>query len=628
MTIGTASYMSPEQAAGDPRLDGRTDIYSLGCVLYEMLAGEPPFTGPTVQAVFAKQLSMSAPPLSVVRGSTHPRLERALDRALAKSPADRFATAGEFAEALLRVPTDEASVGTAGRTLDAPAARAPGRRLLGRAAVLAGLVVLGALIAVWSWRRQVGSRPSPADRTRSQSIAVLPLANVGGDSAEEYFADGMTDELTGALSKVPGMRVASRTSAYVFKGRRDVDAREIGRRLNVGTLLEGAVRRSGDRLRVTAQLTSADDGLTLWSETYEREPKDVFAVQDEIARSIVEALQGRFATGSPFERRRIPNLEAHDLLLQGKFFFRRKTEPDLRKALSLYQAALAKDSGYAEAWAGVSDVWTWLADDWVRPREGFPKAKEAALRAIALDSTLAEGHDALGTVLSQYDWDLAGAEREFRKAIALDPNLAAGYTDLGDVLFTTGRAREGEEVSRKALLLDPLDPYFSTVLGRMLNHQGRYDEAIAQYQKALELEPSYTRALLGMAEVRIKQGRRNEALAILAQAPEMGALVALAKAQLEARAGQREAALRLARELAQASRKAYIRPDGVAAVYASLGERDSAFLWLDRAVAERSSSLMGLNVMPVWDSIRSDPRFDELVRKVGLPPRAESPRHP
>jgi eukaryotic-like serine/threonine-protein kinase len=626
MTIGTAFYMSPEQAAGEPHLDGRTDIYSLGCVLYEMLAGEPPFTGPNVQSVLAKQLSVPAPPLSVVRGSTPLGVERALERALAKSPADRFATAAEFAEALLEAPTAGASAGTVRPTHDTAASRAPGRSRPGRTVVIAGLLLLTAVLGVWVWRRQAGSPALASDPKRNQSIAVLPLANVGGDSAEEYFADGMTDELTNALSKVPGMRVASRTSAYVFKGRRDVDAREIGRRLNVGTLLEGAVRRSGDRLRVTAQLTSADDGLTLWSESYEREPKDVFAVQDEIARSIVGALQGRFAISSALERRHVPNLEAHDLLLQAEFFYRRKTEPDLRKALSLYQAALAKDSGYAEAWAGMSSVWTWLADDWVRPREGFPKAKEAVLRALALDSMLAEGHDALGTVLAQYDWDFAGAEREFRKAIALDPNLAVGYSDLGDVLSTIGRAREGEEQSRKALLLDPLEPYYSTVLAGMVRQQGRYEEAIALYQKALELEPGYTRALLGVAEARIKQGRKDEALEILGRTPEMGSLVAIAKAQLEARAGRREAALRLARELSEASKKAYIRPDGVAGVYASLGERDSAFTWLDRAYSERSSSLIGLNVVSVWDPIRSDPRFVELVRKIGLPARDESPR--
>jgi serine/threonine-protein kinase len=600
MAIGTLAYMSPEQAAGERHLDGRTDIYSLGCVLYEMLAGEPPFTGATHQAVLAKQLGTHHTPASVIRDGIPQAVDRALDLALAKSPADRFATGAQFAVALIEPST--------------AAGRGRGRQVVG-----VGLVVAVLLGALW-WRSLlVPPKPTAPPAAGANSIAVLPLTNVGEDSTEQYFADGMTDELTSEIGKIPGFKVASRTSAYVFKDRHDLDAREIGRRLGVAVLLEGTVRRSGNRLRIVAQLTNAVDGLTLWSETYEREPKDVFAVQDDIARSIITALKGRLVDNmAGLGGRRSTNMEAHDLLLRARYAFERKTEPELRKSLALYQAALVRDSGYAEAWAGIANVWMWLADDWLPPRDAYPRAKDAALRSLALDSTLAEAHDALGNVLFQYDWNFKAAEREFRRAVALNPNSASGYSNLGILLSITDRHTEAQQMLRQAESIDPLDPGHPAVLGRSLWEQGRSEEAIAQFNQALDLNPGFTRALVGIAEVRIQQERVADALKVLDQAPETGILVMATRARAQVFAGHREAAQALLRQIEEEAAHRYIRGEAVAVVFAALGEPDSAFAWLDRAYAARSSGLVGLNVWPIWSPIRSDPRFKALMAKVGL----------
>lgn len=605
MAIGTLAYMSPEQAVGDSQIDSRSDIYSLGCVLYEMLAGEPPYTGATPQAILAKQLTTHPAPVGLVRDGIPAGIDRALARALAKSPADRFATGSEFAAALVAAPSRSDQEGS--------------RRWPARLVAAIAVACLIGVAGFW-WR---GRGPAPvvplATLAPANSIAVLPLTNVGGDSSEQYFADGMTDELTSELGKVAGLRVASRTSAYVFKNRHDVDAGEIGRRLKVRALLEGTVRRSGNRLRIVAQLTNTDDGLTLWSETYEREAKDVFAVQDDIARSIITALKGRLGDSvQALAGRRMPNLEAHDLVLRARYEFERRNEPNLRKSLALYQAALAKDSGYAEAWAGIANVWIWLADDWLPPREAYPKAKQAALRSLMLDSTLAEAHDALGNVLLQYDWDFAGGEKELRLAVALNPNSASAYSNLGLLLSCIGRRDEGQDMMRRAQSVDPLDPGHPVVLGRHLWEEGRSEDAIAQFNQALDLNPGFTRALVGIAEARMQEERVGDALKVLDQTPETGILVMTTLARAQILAGHREAALAIVRQIEEDARHRYIRADGVAGVFATMGETDSAFYWLNRAFAERSSGLIALTIWPNWSPIRSDPRFQALIRKVGL----------
>ncbi|MBA2627239.1 MAG: protein kinase, partial [Gemmatimonadales bacterium] len=328
LSLGTPAYMSPEQAAGDFSTDGRSDLYSLGCVLYEMLTGEPPFTGVSAQAIIAKRFVAPIPRVKDTR-DVPPAVDTAVARALARTPADRFPSAAEFASALLAISrqTDSGEHGAGG-----------------------------------------------AVKADARAIAVLPLANMSADPENEYFADGMTEEIINALAKVPGMQVASRTSSFAFKGK-EVDVRQIGEKLGATSVLEGSVRKVGNRIRITAQLISVDNGYHLWSETYDRQLEDVFAVQDEIARAIVDALKLRLAGDAAQVVPATKDLEAYTQYLKGRFFFAKLSEPALRKALDLFEHALLRDPGLARAYAGIADVWCNLADDWVAPDEAYPRAK-------------------------------------------------------------------------------------------------------------------------------------------------------------------------------------------------------------------------------------------------------------
>jgi TolB-like protein/Flp pilus assembly protein TadD len=444
--------------------------------------------------------------------------------------------------------------------------------------------------------------------------------NVGGDPAEEYFSDGMTDELTSALGKVPGLRVAARSSAFTFKGK-TADAREVGEKLRVATVLEGSVRRAGPRLRVTTQLVNAADGLSLWSETYERELKDVFDVQDDIARSIVQALQLRLGGDTArLAGPRTESLEAHDLYLRGRFYYIKYTEPDLRRSLALFQQALARDSAYAPAWAGIADAWSALADDYLPPRAAYPKAKVAARRAIALDSTLADAHASLGLVLHQYDWNFVAAEREYMRAIALNPNAAAAYHYYGYVLLSTpGRLDSALAVLRRAQSLDRLSAYTLQDLGWVLQLMSRYGEAIEQCRKALQLDPHAWIVLDRMGRALLLAGRPEEALRTLRRVEDPPPHVRAATARALIALGRREEARRVLHELEQEAARRYARPESIAEVYVALGEPDAAFRWLETAYRARSTGMLQLEVEQHWDPIRSDPRFAALVKKVGIP---------
>jgi tetratricopeptide (TPR) repeat protein len=423
------------------------------------------------------------------------------------------------------------------------------------------------------------------------------------------------------LGKIPGLRVAARSSAFTFKGK-TIDARDVGEKLQVATVLEGSVRRSGQRLRVAAQLVNAADGLALWSETYERELKDVFQVQEEIAKAIAGALQltlgGERAmrlVGGPTR-----SIEAHDLYLRGRFYYIKYTDPDLRRSLALYQQALARDSTYSPAWAGIADAWSALADDYLPPREAYPKARAAAQRAIALDPTLPEAHASLGLVRHQYDWDFATAEREYLRAIALNPNAADAYHYYGYVLLSTpARLDSALAVLRRAQSLDPLSAYILHDLGWVLQLQGRYGEAIEQCRQALELDPHAWLALDLMGRTLLLVGRPEEALRTLQRVEDPPPHVQAAIGRALVALGRREEARSELRELEREAARRYVRPEAVAEVYVALGEPDAAFRWLEAAYRARSTGVLQLQVERHWDPIRPDPRFAALVKKVGIP---------
>ncbi|NIM50674.1 MAG: protein kinase [Gemmatimonadales bacterium] len=575
IALGTPAYMSPEQASGDAEIDGRSDLYSLACVLYEMLAGEPPFTGRTAQAIIAKRFMSPVTPLRAVRDVPE-AVASAVSRALARTPVDRFPTVNEFAEALRSsaIPTAAVAAAQTGRA--------------------------------------------------EQSVAVVPFANMSADPENEYFSDGITEEIINALSKLKGLQVASRTTSFALKGK-ELDLREIGKKLGVGSVLEGSVRKAGKRLRITTQLVDVANDYHLWSEVYDRELEDVFAIQEEISRAIVDALKVKLVgdTSVPLVVPATENLEAYTLYLKGRFFRNKFTEPDLRISLELYKQALEHDARYGRAYAGIADTWMNLADDWLPPHEAYPKAKEAAEKAAELEPTLEEAHTSLGKIMGWYDWDFAGAERVLRSVIAQNPSYADAHFALGSVLPCLGRADEAVAEMRKALELDPLLDMHSRWLARMLLFARNYDEAIEQSRRTLEINPNYSRVYLDMGNAYLAEGKTDEALGAYRRGHAVEASVVsfnASTARALAAMGKQDEVSRVLAELEAQSEHRYVRGEVVACGYAALGELDQAIAWLEKAYEERSAGLIYLAADPAYDPLRADPRFDKLMTKVGLQP--------
>jgi TolB-like protein/cytochrome c-type biogenesis protein CcmH/NrfG len=460
-----------------------------------------------------------------------------------------------------------------------------------------------------------------ADATPAEkSIAVLPFVDMSEAGDSEYFSDGVTEEILNALTRVRHLHVASRTSAFAFKGK-DVDIREVAERLRVATVLEGSVRRSGNRLRITAQLINAGNGYHLWSETYDREMEDVFQVQDEIARAIVDALKVHLDLHATPQL--VPqatrSMEAYTLYLKGRYVYNKFRREDLGQSLSFYEQALSADPTYARAYAGIADSWMSLADDWVAPEEAYPKAKAAARRSVELDDSLAEAHTAMGKVLGWYEWDFQSAELALRRAVARSPSYAEAHYALASVLPSNGNMAEGLAEMREALSLDPLSTEFSGWVARFLLYSGRYEEAVAQCKETIRLDPQYYYAHVRMGNALMAMDRPEEALtAFREQATRTGDVISVRAYEAQALAGldRKDEARRLLDELEADDR--YVRAEFMAAAYGTLGDLDRAFVKLEEALAVRSGGLIYLHVDPSYASLREDPRFAALVERIGL----------
>jgi TolB-like protein len=626
MTVGTPAYMSPEQASATRELDGRSDIYSLGCVLYEMLAGEPPHSAATAQAIIGRRLSEPAPPVRRARPAASPEVEQAVATALAPIPADRFRTAGEMAEAL-----DRARRRGGARALGRWGAGARRRALL-LMGILAALAVgtFGVRVGVRRWGARVPGEESgrvagaaPAEDPRP-SVAVLPLVNLSPDRENEYFSDGMTEELITALGKVEGLRVAARTSAFAFKGK-EADVREIGAKLNVGTVLEGSVRRAGRRLRVTAQLVSTKDGYHLWSEEYDRELADVFAVQDDLARAIVGALRVTLQrpAGGALVKAGTADLQAHDLYLQGRFHWNRRTYESLSEAVRYFERAIGRDSTYAEAFAGLAETYVLYPGYGVSfPAEAYPRARSAALRALALDSTLGNAHATLGVVRAEYEYDWLEAERELRRAIALDSGYATAHQWYAEFLSSMGgRDAEARREAGRAVALDPLSSIVQVDQAVTLARGRHLDEAIDVLRRVLETNPGFLHAHNTLGWVYAGAGRLQEAAAELETAVRAsnGRSGYGRLAWVYGRLGRTDSALAITRSLIERFRREQVFPYAVALGYAGVGDRDRALDWLERAADAHDPNIaLFLGTDPLLDSLRGEPRFQRLLRRIGL----------
>jgi serine/threonine-protein kinase len=636
VAVGTPAYMAPEQAVGDPATDHRADLYALGLIAYELLAGAHPFGARAPQALVAAHLTESPAPLTARRPDVPPALAALVMRLLAKNPAGRPPSAAAVLEELgavgatARGGRDEHGVGRrAGLARPRAAALAAGVLLLAGAGAVAALGRRGAATghAASPDARATPGAPlagSPA-RPSATSVAVLPFANTSRDPADEPFTDGLTDELIGALSKVAGLKVSPRTSAFALKNR-GLGARAAADTLGVATVVEGSVRRAGDRLRVTAQLVDARGNDVLWSETYDRELRDVFGVQEEIARAIVAALRGRLGAGAPpggggpLVRPATTDLAAYELFLKGRYFWTRRTETSLRQAERYFEQAVARDPTFARAYAGLANTYMLRAVFGNRPpADVVPRALAAAARALALDSTLAEAHTALAHVRYLYYWDWAGADREFARALALDPGDATARLLYGIVLLHRGRLGEARAALEEAHALDPLDPSASLSLGRLELSARRGDHGVARLRTALELNPEFSYGHQQLGYAYLAAGRPAEALAAFRRAAALtGVRDSAHLAYALAVTGQRGAAERILRDLLASSRRRYLPPFGVAVAYTGLGDTDAAFQWLDRAVAERSPFATAVQTLPALDPLHADPRWGELLHRMGL----------
>ena len=607
LSLGTPQYMAPEQAMGERAIDARVDVYALGTITYEMIAGEPPHTGATPQAIIARVMTETPRALRMTRPTVPAAVDRAIERALAKSPADRFRSCADFAAALV-----------AGETAGERGGGAKSARRTLTAGAIGVLIVAIAAWLVLVRGDSMGAAP------RGRSLAVLPLVNVGGDSAQEYFADGMADELATALGKLPGLRVAARTSSYAFKGRRDLDVREVGRKLGVDVVLQGSVRRAENRLRVSVQLSDAKQGVELWSQTYDRDARDVFAVQDSITQATVRQLALSLGAGSLAASRagRTTSLEAHDLYLRAQTISTQGTEASLRRAIDLYRQALAKDPDYAQADAGIAFAYMSLADAFMPANVAYDSSRAAARRALARDSLVSDARATAAFASLALDWKFAAADRTLRAAASREPNSAQTQILYAVYLCTTGQITEGLAAAQAALTLDPLNPLHSWSREQCLYFGRRYDQLIAEHPRTVAQWPDprffYWDSYLAAAYR--EKGRYGESLAEYERAQQAAGDVPLyGYAVTLARAGRTAEAKAALGKLLVYGRTHYINPIAPVAVYAALGDRDHAFEWLDRTVTDRTGWLWGVATWPEFDPLQQDPRLQQLIGRMGLP---------
>ena len=618
VALGTPAYMAPEQITADQATDVRADIYAFGVVAYEMLTGSPPFAG-SPQSLIAAHLTMQPEPIDRRRSDIPPALGALVMRCLEKRAADRPQSAAEIVDALGKI--------LSGENLAQPArARHSDRRR-----VAAGVAVVAVIVIALAFVERSRGIANTAT-SGGKSVAVMPFVNLSSASGDEYFSDGMTEELIDALSKLPALKVAARSSVFALR-QRNLTPRDVGKELGVTSVVEGTVRRSGDRLRISAQLVDASTGYSLWAESYDRDARDVFAIQDDISRAIVGALKVRLArqqatlVEAPTE-----NVEAHNLVLQGRFFTLKRTGPDIRHAIALFSQAIALDSTYAQAYAGLSNAYTLLAAyAEVSAAEVYPRALAAARRALALDSTLGEAHTALGMTEYRFGWNQDLARRELERGIALEPTNALGRTVYAQQLDFEGKTDSAIAQARAALSAEPLSLITNTMTGVAYYNARRFREAEAVERNAIELDSTFVRSHRDLGWALLAQNRFPEA------AHEFETALRLAHdtpgtetAYLYAVSGRRAAAEALARALESADSAGRLSnrprygwetaiPLEMAMVYGVLGNRDRAFYWLDRAYSERILP-MYIRTSPQFDSLRHDPRFASYVARLGSTP--------
>jgi serine/threonine-protein kinase len=649
VVVGTAAYMSPEQARGIG-VDGRSDIWSLGVVLYEMAAGSTPFEGQTRNDVIAAILKSAPSPLSQCSPGVPGELERIVSKALRKDAAERYQCVKELLGELARVAKDNEAApeqgapvphrpppASAGNREQAPpqssgAASSNGARvytfLTSGAQRMAGNIrghrvgnafLLSTILLVCAYLFFYIDPFSPRAQSLN-SIAVLPFADGDRDEAVGYLSEGISESLIDRLSRLKEVKVTARSSSFKFRGK-DLDVWEVARSLGVEAILTGEVSLENDDLLVRADLVDARDKTHLWGGHYRRKVEDVQAIQDDISLAVTNALRLRL-TGPEQERvsnQRRDNKEAYQLYLKGRYFWNKLTREALEKSITYFNQALEKDPDFSLAHAGLANAYVTLGANDVPPAETYPKAIASARKAIELDESLAEAHYAAAVAKLFYEWELPGAEKELTRTLELNPSYAAAHSLLGHLRIAQGRAGEAIPLLKRALEIDPFSLLFNTNLAYAYSYARQHGKAAEQLQKTLVQEPDASFLYSDLCVFNAQLGKYEEALAACQKATilagdEPWALSSLGIAY--ALSGKRSEAQWVADNLNSAARKKYVQPYQVAAVYAALGEKSKALAWLDKALAERSPSLVQLSADPVFDKLRSDPRYIALLRAI------------
>jgi serine/threonine-protein kinase len=609
--VGTVQYMSPEQALGKA-VDNRSDIYSLGVVLYQLATSRLPFAGETPSDTLNRIINSQPTAIARLNYNIDPELERIIRKCMEKDPERRFQSAKELEIDLKNLKRDSASGSEQSRVQPAlkPVTKKTNLIYIGIAALALALIAG----VIYYLQSQPGSS--------IHSLAVLPFANLRSDPESEYLSEGITESITNSMSPIPNLRVLSRGMVTRFKGK-EIDPQKVGRDLNVDALVQGSLIQQGDTLVVNAELVRVSDGSQLWGQQYNRKLSDILTVQQDISRQVSEQLRLKL-TGE--EKKKIQNTytentEAYQLYLKGRYYWNRRTGAGLKKAVEYFQKAVELDPNYALAYAGLADCYGLFPRyDVSSPKESAPLAKKAAIQAIKIDPSLAEAHFSLGYTKGLYDWDWAEAEKDYKRGLELDPGYATGHQWYSELLIVVNRPEEGIKEAKKALELDPLSLQINSILSNAYYMTRDYDRAVDQARRTLELDQNYARGLLRLGKSLIQKARYEEAISTFQKAilvsEDSEYLSGLAYTY--AVSGKKNDAVQIVERLKKRSENRYVPPYNIALIYMGLEDKDLTFQYLEEAMSKKDSWLAQLPTDPIWDPIRVDERYKDILRRMNL----------